>query len=120
MAIESKTNSCAYTKIPESELSVSGSNFSLGTVSGSSDTKNATLITEVNMQDSINILSDQLSLPFYLLLFSFFAFVVLMSIVYVYHLSRFNLGDRFVKNYIPIYLFGLIILTVPLLFNLLS
>ncbi len=126
MAIQTKTvtqNTCSYTKIPESELSVDTTdtgNFSYALNSGDDLIKNDTLVSEVYMQESINILNDQLSLPFFLLMFSFLAFVILMSVVYVYHFSRFNLGDRYIKNFIPIYLFGLIILTVPLLFNLLS
>jgi hypothetical protein len=63
-------------------------------------------------------LNDDLTLPFYLILGSFFLFIVLMSVVYIYHWMKFNLNDPFIKGFIPIYFIGLLLLMIPLIYNL--
>ena len=77
-----------------------------------------------NISQSINNFSYQtgaiLTLPFYFLIMMFFLFVVVMSVVYVYHWENFNLGDSFIKNYMYVYFIGLVVLCVPLLYLLLS
>lgn len=63
-------------------------------------------------------LNSQLTLPFLLLIGAFLLFVILMSVVYVYHWLKFSLNDPFIKNFFPVFFFGLIMLTIPLIFNL--
>jgi hypothetical protein len=60
--------------------------------------------------------SAVLPAPLLIVLFMFVIFVILMSVVYVYHWTRFSLGDRFIENASIIYFVGLILFSLPLVF----
>ncbi len=59
---------------------------------------------------------NMLTVPFYFLIMMFFLFVIVMSVVYVYHWTNFNLGDSFIKNYRYVYFAGLLLLCIPILY----
>jgi hypothetical protein len=74
----------------------------------------------VNVYDSskdIAIKSSQaiLPMPILFLIFIFTLFIIVISIVYTYHWTQFNLGDSFIKRATFIYFMGLVLLTLPLL-----
>jgi hypothetical protein len=50
-----------------------------------------------------------------LIILFFILFVLLMSVVYVYHWTNFSMGDNYIKKFTVIYLSGLIILAIPFL-----
>ena len=54
--------------------------------------------------------------PFYFLIMMFFLFAVIMSMVYIYHWIHFSFGDMFIRNFMYVFLFGLFILAIPLLY----
>lgn len=119
---------CPYKHISQKEANKSAdihapywSNFSFVSTAeaqSSSNSKSGTISSVGNMQTISSQLSSQLSLPFYLVVLSFFVFAVLMSGVYIYHWTKFNLNDPFIRNYAVVFLCGLFILTMPLIFNL--
>lgn len=125
-----KEVNCPYIRISEKEANLATSTYS--TYLGAKDFGsfgNFSLVATANAQQSqqstqqnivveTNSLLDQLSIPFYLFLASCLLFVILMSVVYIYHWLRFSLNDPFVRNFAPIYFFGLILLFIPLIFNL--
>ena len=121
-----ETASCLYTKITPAEAAKNASDTA--TFASQNPTNNLagfssfSLVPTAHAQESQTDLgtqiSQQLTMPFYLVIVAFFGFIALMSFVYVYHWYKFSLGDTFIKNYIPIYFFGLILLSLPLLFNL--
>lgn len=61
---------------------------------------------------------DSLTFPFYILFGSFFLFIILMSFVYFYHWKKFTMNDPFINSFIPVYFFGLVVLILPILYNL--
>jgi hypothetical protein len=109
-----KQTNCPYVKI-------SSGNFAMNT---QTDFSNFTLVSTAHAQtaddfsNQISSMTDSLTVPFYLLLGSFFLFVVLMSVVFMYHWTKFSIEDPMIKSFIPIYFIGLIVLTVPIVFNL--
>jgi hypothetical protein len=50
-----------------------------------------------------------------LIILFFVLFVLLMSVVYVYHWTNFAMGDSYIKRFTVIYLSGLILLSIPFL-----
>ncbi len=91
-------------------VKISFSEFSLVPKAEAQATQNTTQVA--------NSMSEQLSVPFYLIIGSFFIFVLLMSVIYMYHWQKFSLGDHFIKNFSPLYFVGLVLLSIPLIFNL--
>ncbi len=73
-----------------------------------------------NMQNTVFQTSQILTIPFYFLIMMFFLFVIVMSVVYVYHWVNFNLGDIYIKNYMYVYFSGLLLLSTPLLYLILK
>ena len=71
-----------------------------------------------NILTTAQTLSDQLTFPFLILIFSFFIFIFLMSFVYYYHWKKFTMSDQFINGFVPIYFLGLVLLSVPLIYNL--
>ena len=119
---------CPYTKISQKQADVLiQKNISIlnykSNLAMNNFSTNFSLVSTANAQGSAQDigtqLTSQLSVPFYLIIISFFAFVILISVVYVYHWYKFNLGDSFIQNFVPIFFVGLLVLTIPLLFNLL-
>jgi hypothetical protein len=51
----------------------------------------------------------------YIIILFFVLFVLLMSVVYVYHWTNFSMGDIYIKRFTAIYLLGLILLAIPFL-----
>lgn len=118
------TNSCSYVKISQAEADrlleekmQNFSNFPL-VQNVSAEPVNSDTLGNMGMSESLSTLGDQLTLPFYLLLISFFVFIFIMSVIYIYHWTQFNLNDKFIRNFVPIYLIGILILSAPLIFNL--
>lgn len=109
-----KQVTCPYTKISETDAMKNLANFSFVTKAEATPAD----LSNISLSTNQNTLSSQLSIPFYLLIFSFFLFVLLMTGVYIYHWVKFSLNDPFIKNFIPIFFFGLVLLTIPLVFNL--
>ncbi len=121
-----KTQKCPYTKISEveandiqiysnnnstsSKMNVNFQNFSLVSKAEAQGLQNISATTKT--------LSDQLTLPFLFLVLSFFLFIFLMSFVYFYHWKKFTTNDKLIRSFVPIYFFGLTILSVPLIYNL--
>jgi hypothetical protein len=58
---------------------------------------------------------DVLPVPMLIILFMFILFVIIMSVVYVYHWTKFSLGDGFIKNATVLYFVGLLLLSAPLI-----
>lgn len=120
-----KTN-CPYIKISAAEAAKNSAQNSGKILAANTQNISAfSLVPTANAQaatvqttDLATNLSQQLSVPFYFIVASFFLFVILMSAVYMYHWMKFNLNDPFIKNFTPIYFVGLVVLTIPLLFNL--
>ncbi len=120
-----KTQNCPYTKISEQEAN-ENSVYSGNLVSAKTTVslKDFSFVTKAEAQGtrvvSLNVqsLSDQLTTPFLLLVGSFFLFIFLMSFVYFYHWKKFTMNDPFIRGFVPIYFFGLIILSIPLIYNL--
>jgi hypothetical protein len=106
---------CPYTKI--SEVKVGGSLALLDKFSFVT-TAEAQGFNNTNANNSLQSLSDQLTAPFLILVGSFFLFIFLMSFVYLYHWKKFGMKDRLVEGFVPIYFVVLMILCVPLIFNL--
>lgn len=121
-----KPVNCPYTKISETEAN-DISLYSATSTTTVSDKNNFSLISRAEAQgvgSSPNIslfaenLSSQLTLPFLFLVFSFFLFIFLMSFVYLYHWKKYGMGDRLLTSFIPIYFGTLILLSLPLIYNL--
>lgn len=118
-----KTVNCPYTKISDKQAEVN---------EFQADKKNTVVLDKfsfvataeaqgVTQQQAVQVvqkLSDQLTAPFLFLVASFFLFIILMSVVYLYHWRRFSMNDPFIMNFAPIYFAGLVILCAPLIFNL--
>lgn len=111
---------CEYVKIKEEEVAnqtLNNSNFE-----NINNTQGFSFVSVAHAQSnsSLNVsdLAEQLTFPFYLTFFSFLFFVIVMTIVYYYHLTKFSLGDPFMKNFVPIFIGGLMVLALPLLFSL--
>jgi hypothetical protein len=51
----------------------------------------------------------------YIIILFFALFVLLMSVVYVYHWTNFAMGDNYIKRFTFIYLLGIILLSIPFL-----
>ena len=108
-----QTTNCPYIKIPSKTLATNYTSNSFSLI----PTANAQSAT-TQAPDIATSLSNQLTIPFFLIIFSFFIFVILMSSVYIYHWHKFSLDDPFIKNFTPVYFFGLVLLSIPLIFNL--
>lgn len=117
-----KPVNCPYIKISEAEAQKFVVNF--GNVSGNLALTQTAYAqdTQVGIGENVTSatasLSDQLTTPFLLLVGSFFLFVILMSVVYVYHWFKFSLNDPFIKNFTPIYFIGITLLSSLLIINL--
>jgi hypothetical protein len=111
-----KQSTCPYIKISQKEAMKNLANFSF--VAKAEAQTNSPSINSA-IVDTTSSLNTQLTLPFYFLIISFFLFVILMSGVYMYHWVKFNLNDPFIKSFLPIFFFGIILLSTPLIFNLL-
>ncbi len=107
-----KNTNCPYVKTnPDNNIL---SNFSLITRA------EAQPIQNIPVERVAQSLSSQLSTPFYLLVASFFLFTFLMAAVYIYHWINFNLNDPIIKHFIPVFFVGLVMLLIPLIFNLIN
>lgn len=111
-----KTQNCPYTKISQETETENKNILALA---------DQALSSKAYAQGSTNLaanfsttLGDNLTIPFFLIIGSFFLFVILMSAVYIYHWMKFNLEDPFIKSFVPIFFAGLVFLTIPLIFNL--
>lgn len=131
-----KTNSCPYVKISDSEASklvsntdilLSNKNFFVKKENNVTPEKiNFSLIATAHAQGNSpqgtnnfsQNLSDQLTVPFLFFVFSFFLFIILMSVVYIYHWEKFSMNDPFIKNFSPVFFVGLVVLLLPLIINL--
>jgi hypothetical protein len=125
-----KEVNCPYIRISEKDANLATNTYStyigkknfesfgnFSFVSTANAQQSSQISQQIVVEDATGLL-DQLSVPFYLFLASCLLFVILMSVVYIYHWLRFSLNDPFIRNFAPIYFFGLIILTIPLVFNL--
>ncbi len=112
-----KEVNCPYVKISEKDANE---------ISLYSDLNNFTFVSRAEAQgvstqqlgNTVQTLSDQLTVPFLILVLSFFVFIFLMSFVYFYHWKKFTMNDPFINGFIPIYFLGLILFSVPLIYNL--
>ncbi len=110
---------CPYMHISQAEANLLDFSFVPTAEAQPSVNQKSATINSTGMQDAAAQINSQLTMPFYLVILAFFAFVILMSFVYIYHWTKFNMQDSFVKSFITIYLVGLFILSIPLIFNLL-
>lgn len=120
-----KTQECPYTKISEQEANEN--EIYSGNIVDKKTTislKDFSLVAKAEAQGTQRLvagtqnLSDKLTTPFLLLIASFFLFIALMSFVYFYHWKKFTMNDPFIRGFVPVYFFGLVILSVPLIYNL--
>lgn len=110
-----KTVTCPYTKISEATAAKNQLAFSDFSVVSTAHAQSNFSQTASVAASTIN---NQLTLPFYLLIGSFLLFTFLMSFVYVYHWLKFGLNDPFIKNFIPVFFTVILVLIIPLIFNL--
>jgi hypothetical protein len=112
---------CPYVKISDSQVQAKSqllalADFSLTSTAHAQGVQNSS--AQQVAQNVGSSISDQLTIPFYLVLAAYFAFILLMSVVYVYHWFKFGLQNPYIKTFIPIYFGVIVVLTIPILFNL--
>lgn len=115
------TVECAYTKIsPVHSGSGAEIAYNWQPVFGSMQlVQTANAAGNVAPLTTPKTLGQQLTIPFYLLIISFFLFILLMSIVYTYHWLKFGLRNPQIRSFIPVYFIVLITFSIPIFFNLL-
>lgn len=108
-------NTCPYTqKKVESQYSWSDTNpFTPAKASAQAATQYTSTTENIYNPNLDN--QSVLTVPILSILFFFIIFTIIMSVVYVYHWTKFSLGDAFVERAIYIYFAGLFILSLPLI-----
>lgn len=81
-----------------------------------------TFTSTANAQSLNNLATTDnlLSVPLYMVVVIFLIFTVTMSIIYMYHWTKYSLNDPFIMKFSLFYFMGLCLLLVPLIFNLLT
>lgn len=106
-------NTCPYAKPKiQSNYSWSDSNLLVSRASAQAATQYVDHTTNV-YNPTLDTATVPVPLLFVLLMFCIF--VIVMSLVYIYHWTKFSLGDRFVERGVYLYLAGLLVLSIPLI-----
>lgn len=112
-------NSCPYAKKQSlyewSASIIAPSKAEAQSINSFGDTPAQSTGTVVVSTTQVYADNASLPMPVLTLVFLFVVFTFIMSAVYVYHWTQFNMGDRFIKNAVMIYFIGLLLFSLPLI-----
>lgn len=83
-------------------------------------TANAQSVANAQGLNNLATTDNLLSVPLYIVVIVFLIFTVTMSLIYMYHWTKYSLNDPFIMKFSLFYFVGLCLLLVPLIFNLLT
>jgi hypothetical protein len=106
-------STCPYAK-PKIESNYSWSDSGLF-VSRASAQAATQYVDQTNNVYNPSLDTATLPVPLLFVLLMFCVFVTVISLVYIYHWTKFSLGDKFIERGVYIYLLGLLILSIPLI-----